>query len=134
MTFRLLAYLVITTALMIFPTACGNQNSSMPPIIVTFTDGFKPPPTMVVGTTAGIAATVTNGPLNGNNVGWTVTCGSAPQCGSFDPGSTPTTIPTTYTAPTIVPTGNTVTVTATSGVDSTKSVSATITACASCSI
>jgi hypothetical protein len=128
MTFRLSpSSVLIALALTVLLAACGNQNSTMPPIVVTFTPGFTPPPTMVAGTTAGIAATITNGPQNSNTVGWTVTCGSEPLCGSFDPPSTPSTIPTTYTAPATIPTDNTVTVTATYGGDSTKSVSATIT-------
>jgi hypothetical protein len=130
MTFRLPALAPIAFTLIFFLAACGSQNSTPPPIIVIFTPGFTPPATMShqsPGNTAGIAAPITNGPQNSNTVGWTVTCGSEPLCGSFDPPSTPSTIPTTYTAPASIPAGNTVTVTATYGGDSTKSVSATIT-------
>jgi hypothetical protein len=56
-----------------------------------------------------------------------VTCGSSGACGSFNPTTTVSGTPTTYTAPSAVPTGNTVTVTATSVTDSTKSAPATIT-------
>ena len=80
---------------------------------------------MNIGSQAGIAATVTNDSQNGG-VNWTVTCGSA-DCGSFQPTSTASTVPTTYTAPATIPTGGTVTVKATSVTDSTKSKSATIT-------
>jgi hypothetical protein len=129
MTFRLPALAPIAFTLIFSLAACGSQNSTPPPIIVTFTPGFTPPTTMShqsPGNTAGVAATIANGSQNGT-VGWTVTCGSEPVCGSFDPPSTASTIPTTYTAPASIPTGNTVTVIATYGGDSTKSVSATIT-------
>ena len=126
--FRRLALLLITAASTVVIAACGNQNSTPPPIVVTFTPGFTPPATLShqsPGNTAGIAATITNGPQNAV-VNWTVTCGS-PDCGSFDHTSTASTIPTTYTAPASIPAPPDVTVTATSADDSTKSVSATIT-------
>lgn len=92
---------------------------------VTFT--FGPPTTpMNTNTTQQIAATITNDPNNAG-VTWTVTCGSIGECGSFNPTSTSNNVPTTYTAPVAVPTGNTVTVTATSVTDYTKSQSGTIT-------
>jgi hypothetical protein len=120
--------LLITAASTVLIAACGNQNSTPPPIVVTFTPGSTPPATLShqsPGNTAGIAATITNGPQNAV-VNWSKTCGSA-DCGSFNPTSTASTIPTTYTAPASIPSGGTVTVTATSADDSTKSVSATIT-------
>ena len=126
MTFRPPAFVLTALTLIVFLAACGSRNSTPAAIVVTFTPAFTPPASMNTGSTAGIAATVTNGPQNGT-VGWTVTCGSEPLCGSFSPTSTASTIPTTYTAPVSVPTGGTVTVTATSGSDSMKSVSATIT-------
>jgi hypothetical protein len=62
---------------------------------------------------------------------WTVTCGaSAGGCGSFNPAKTASLSSTAYTAPSAVPpggSGGTVTVTATSVADPTKSVSATLT-------
>lgn len=126
LTFRQCAFLLIMGASFVFIAACGNQNSTPAAIVVTFTPGFTPPATLVTGGTAGIAATITNGPQNAV-VDWSVTCGSQPNCGSFNPTSTASAIPTTYTAPTTIPSGGTVTVTATSANDSTKSVSASIT-------
>jgi hypothetical protein len=94
-----------------------------PPIAVSFVT--QPPSSMVVNTTASLAASVSNDSKNGG-VAWTVTCGSA-SCGSFSPTATASGLSTTYTAPNTAPTSNTVTVTATSVTDSTKSTSATIT-------
>jgi hypothetical protein len=95
-------------------------------ITVAFTPSFLPPATMNTNTQQEIAAFTTNDPTNAG-VNWTVTCGSAGQCGTF--GQTPTlnNVPTNYTAPLAVPTGTTVTVTATSVSDFNKSVSANIT-------
>jgi len=127
-TFRQFVFRLMLASLIMI-AACGNQNSTTPPIVVTFTPGFTPPATLGTqspGNTTGIAATITNGPQNAL-VNWSVTCGSEPNCGSFGPASTASTIPTTYTSPTSIPSGGTVTVTATSANDSTKSVSASIT-------
>jgi hypothetical protein len=69
----------------------------------------------------------------GAGANWTVTCGaSAGGCGSFNPGKTASLSATTYTAPNAVPPAGpggsgTVTVTATSVADPTKSVSAVLT-------
>jgi hypothetical protein len=54
-----------------------------------------------------------------------VSCG-ATACGSLAPTTTPNEEPTTYTAPSAIPAGNTVTVTATSVADPTKSASQSI--------
>lgn len=68
---------------------------------------------MNTNTQVEIAAFTTGDPTNAG-VTWSVTCGSA-SCGSFDP-TTPTlnNVPVTYTSPLTVPTGSTVTITATS--------------------
>jgi hypothetical protein len=79
-------------------------------------------------TPPGLTATVMNDATNAG-LDWSVTCGSA-DCGSFSPAShapidpsttsaTPTTTPTTYTAPATVPNGNIVTIVATSTADPT---------------
>ena len=59
-------------------------------------------------------------------VTWTVSC-AAIACGSFNPATTPNDEPTTYTAPSAIPPGNTVTIAATSVADATKSSAHTIT-------
>jgi hypothetical protein len=80
---------------------------------------------MNIDSIAGVVATVTNDPTN-LGVNWSVTCGSV-HCGSFNPTSTASAVATQFTAPATIPSGNTVTVTATSVADNTKSISATIT-------
>lgn len=98
-------------------------------IQVTFSTGFAPPSSANINSQFEVAATVANDPngsTDGNGVNWTVTCGSTGACGSFNPTSTITT-PSTYTAPAAVPSGNTVTITATSVTDYTKTVSGTVT-------
>jgi hypothetical protein len=73
---------------------------------------YTPPSSMTAGATAGFAVTITNGSANAT-VNWTVTCGQA-SCGTFSSASTQSTVVTTYTAPTSVPSGGlSVTVTAT---------------------
>jgi hypothetical protein len=74
---------------------------------------------MNVGATAHIAATVTNDSSN-EGVDWS--CTPVAACGTFNPSHTNTNVDTAYTAPATVPSGGTVTVTATSTADPTKSV------------
>ena len=100
--------------------AAGSLSSST---IVVSQSGA--PTSMRVGTTASIAATVSNDSQN-KGVMWNVTCGSA-SCGSFSPVNTTSGAATTFTAPGSVPSGNNVTIEATSQADTTKSASATIT-------
>lgn len=78
---------------------------------------------MPIGTALGFTAVVTNAVNTG--VTWSVTCGSANECGSFDiiEGGLDY---ASYTAPSTIPAGNKVTISATSVADTTKSVSATI--------
>jgi hypothetical protein len=93
------------------------------PIAVSFF--AMPPSSLQVSTTTSPGAVVTNDP-NVAGVMWTATCGAA-ACGSFNPATTLSNSRTTYTAPSVVPSGNTVTITATSVTDTTKSISATVT-------
>jgi hypothetical protein len=86
----------------------------------------NPPANLVVNTPANLTAVVSEDDAAAG-VTWSVTCGSA-ACGSFNPTTTPGNNPTTsFTAPAAIPTGNTVTVKATSVTDNTKSATATIT-------
>jgi len=67
-----------------------------------------------------LTATVTNDPAYAG-VTWNVTCGSTGACGTLTPGTnTNDVITATYQSPGAVPTGNTVTITATSVTDPTK--------------
>lgn len=119
--FRQVAALIAAAALA-FLAACGPAAYVAPPISVTFTPSFTPPTAMTVSEQCGVAATVTNDSKN-QGVTWKAACGSA-SCGTFTP--TPASAsaePITYTSPATIPTGNTVTLTATSVTDPTKSVS-----------
>jgi hypothetical protein len=82
------------------------------------------PSSLAVNGTFGFAATVVNDPAY-SGVYWLVTCGST-NCGSFNPVTTNSSYSSTYTAPSVVPAGGTVTVTATSLTDTTKSVSSIV--------
>ncbi len=95
------------------------------PITVQFY-GTTPPSSLETNKTDSLAALVTNDPI-GDGVIWTATC-SLSSCGSFSPQTTSGVGgTTTYTAPSAVPTGDTVTIVATSLTDTTKSASATVT-------
>jgi len=63
---------------------------------------------------------------NGGGVNWTATC-SAADCGSFNPTGTASGTATTYTPPATVPNPATVTISATSVSDTSKSVSGNVT-------
>jgi hypothetical protein len=93
------------------------------PILISFQR--VPPASLQVNATVPLSAKIANDDSANPMVKWTVACGSAP-CGSFNPISTSSESATNYTAPSAVPSGNSVTVTATSLTDATKSVSATI--------
>ncbi len=84
------------------------------------------PSYLQVSATDSMSASIANDPNPNPQVTWTVAC-AAVECGSFNPTTTASNVATTYTAPSAIPTGNTVTVTATSVTDPTKSASATIT-------
>jgi hypothetical protein len=94
------------------------------PIVVSFQG--VPPASLQVNATVPLSAQITNDVSANPQVKWTVACASAP-CGSFNPTTTNNEAATNYTAPSAVPPGNNVTVTATSATDPTRSASATIT-------
>jgi hypothetical protein len=107
----------------------ANVMITLPTIMVAFTTGEAPPTSLSVSGTASMAATVTGDPSN-SGVTWTVTCGSTsvpPNCGSFNPAATLSTVTTVYTAPTAIPPGTSVTITATSVADNTKTATASVT-------
>lgn len=107
-------------------TSNPSQSSSVSltivatPISVAFTGAV--PASLEINATHVFNAVVTNDPL-GAGVTWTATCGSS-ACGSFNPTSSLES--TTYTAPSVVPTGGIVTITATSLTDTSKSASAKV--------
>jgi hypothetical protein len=93
------------------------------PISVSF---FVPPPaSLQVNSSTPLLAAIANDVSATPRVQWTVACNST-SCGSFSSTTTADEVGTTYTAPAAISSGNTVTVTATSLTDSTKSVSTTI--------
>ena len=119
------------TVLITATSVADSSKSAVATITITGTPTISvvisnPPSSVVVSTMSNLTAAVSEDSAAAG-VTWSVTCGSS-QCGSFSatktPGNNPT---TTYTAPAAVPTGNTVTVTATSVTDNTKSAHATIT-------
>jgi hypothetical protein len=95
------------------------------PVTLAWTGGNAPSTNMAADGVQPLAATVSNDPISAG-VNWSVTCGAS-QCGSFNPVLTAGNQPTNYTAPPAIPPESTVTVTATSVYDNTKSISATIT-------
>jgi len=130
MTVRRAALLIVVAALAAMLAACGGSSSSTPPAIsIAFTPQYPVPGSLSItapGNTTPLAATVTNGPQNAL-VNWTVSCGSGGQCGGFSNTTIASGVPTTYTAPSTVPSQGYVTVTATSADNSSASVSAKIT-------
>ncbi len=94
------------------------------PIVVSFES--VPPASLQLNATATISARIVNDVSANPEVKWTVTC-STSACGSFNPTTTTNEAATNYTAPPAIPSSNTVTVTATSLTDPTKSVSANVT-------
>ncbi|QHS53140.1 hypothetical protein [Edaphobacter sp. 12200R-103] len=101
----------------------GGNTPAPPALSVTFTS--QPVSTLQVGTATTVSATVSNDATNAGVI-WTTTC-SSNSCGSFSSSTTNSGSATTYTAPSAVPSGATVIITATSVSDRTTSVSATIT-------
>uniref|UniRef100_A0A372IJW3 Uncharacterized protein n=2 Tax=Paracidobacterium acidisoli TaxID=2303751 RepID=A0A372IJW3_9BACT len=96
------------------------------PISIAFAPA--PPSTLAVSATASLKAVLTNDYASAG-AKWTVACGAAGAnaCGSFSAAQTASGVATTYTAPSAMPAGSVVTITATSVSDTTKSVSAAIT-------
>lgn len=116
-------------------TATGAQVSAsvevtiVLPISVTITQGV-PTGSMIASSGASLVATVSNDAADAG-VDWTVTCGSPGACGNFSPAHTASGATTTFTAPVSVPSGNTVTITAASTTDPTKTAAETVTITAS---
>ena len=109
---------VTITATGAFGASATATVTIVAPISVKITQGV-PNGSIVQNTSAPLVANVSNDTASGG-VDWTVTCGSAGACGSFSPTHTASGVPTTFTAPSAVPAGNTVTITATSTSDPTK--------------
>jgi hypothetical protein len=118
----ILSTIMMSTMISVLP-GCGDAMYHPPAIVVTFDAGFPPPSTLNTDGVVGIAADITN---DSQNAGVTFSCSPGGACGSFTPPGAANAVPTCYQAPATIPTGGTVTVTATSVTDPSKSVSATI--------
>jgi hypothetical protein len=123
MRFRQSLLLLVALSMNVAFVACGSSTISTtptPPIAVSFSSAA--PAALQVGATVSLAVVITNDPVNAG-VKWSVTCASNGACGSFSTSGPGTS--TTYTAPSALPSGNnnSVTVTATSMTDTTKTVS-----------
>lgn len=114
--------LLLCTVTISMWVGCGGGSSSSgggtTPIAIAFSTA--PPTSLQVGATAQVAATVTN---DSSNAGVDWSCTPASTCGSFSPAHTASAAATTYTAPSAVPAGNSVTITAASTASSTASIS-----------
>jgi len=97
-----------------------------PPQPITISLLGVPPAFLQVNATVPLRTQITNDVSANPQVKWTVACASA-ACGTFNPTATSSEGATNYTAPSTIPSGNSVTVTATSITDPTKSASANIT-------
>ncbi len=105
---------------------CGGGSSSHLPPQPIGVSLSATTATVLAGTMTQFTATVSNDP-SGKGVNWAVSC-SAASCGSVQPTSTPSGIPTTYTAPAAAPAADLqVTLKSTSVADTTKTATATIT-------
>jgi len=97
------------------------------PISVAIVASTAPPFTLSIGETMTFTGTLSNDyTVGGGSIGWSVSCRSS-DCGSVSATKTTAGTAITYTAPATVPTGSTVTVTATSVTDPTESNSIIVT-------
>jgi hypothetical protein len=118
-----IARMLITGGMLPALVACGGDpRYQAPPIVVAFSPALQT--SINTGSTIGITTIVTNDP---QNAGVNLTCVPAGDCGMFNPTQIASNVPSCYEAPAAVPAGNTVTLTATSVTDPTKSVSSTLT-------
>ena len=120
-------FCLVSASLLILP-ACGgggkNSSAVITPPGLSIALQPAPPGTMGITAETFIAAKVTNDSSNGG-VNWS--CSPSGSCGTFGSPKTASGEKTTYTAPSAVPSGNSVTLTATSVADSTATSSTKIT-------
>jgi hypothetical protein len=91
------------------PTKFASAGTTITHVVVTFNPA--PPTFLEVNNTSPLTAVVTDDPQN-EGVNWS--CTPVGSCGSFNPTHTASGVATTYTAPSSIPNGGFVTVTATS--------------------
>jgi hypothetical protein len=125
-TIRLIANTATAVLVIAAVSACGDPKGQSPPITLGFSSIYPIPSSLTTGSTTGVEVIVTN---DNQNAGANFTCTpDTPigECGSFSPPSAGSNVPTCYQAPAAVPAGDgTVTLTATSVTDPTKSISST---------
>ncbi|HJT71546.1 MAG TPA: hypothetical protein VJ731_15205 [Terriglobales bacterium] len=124
MRFQRSILLTCVAAIFVYAGCAGRSSAPAPSISVAFTGAL--PSSVQAGGTLKLTASVSNDPSNAG-VDWSANCGSSGGCGSFNPTHTASGGPTTYTAPSAVPAGNVVTISAASTANTTKSFSTTIT-------
>ena len=121
---RLMSAAVAMVAIVGPMAACGDPKGQAVPITVSFASTYPLPTALTTGSTVGIEAVVDN---DNQDAGVTFSCTPdtpAGECGTFTPPGAGTNVPSCYQAPADVPVGDgTVTLTATSVTDPTKSVS-----------
>ena len=91
------------------------------PISILFVE--SPPASMAVNATVTVYAAVINSSSN-SQVNYSISCGNANACGTSNASDEAGAI--VYTAPSVIPSGGTVTITATAAADPTKSISAVV--------
>lgn len=123
MSRKTLLSLLVVVLVASFVSACSSSKKAPLPITVQLAPA--PPGALEVSHSVQIGAQTTNDTA-GAGVDWTLACTSA-DCGSISPAHTASGGATTYTAPSVVPTGGSVTITATSTTDTTQSASADVT-------
>ena len=101
-----------------------NITSTSTAVSVSF--ATAPPKFVPVNQSAAITAVVNND-TSKEGIDWTLTCASGSSCGAVNPAHTDGGAFVNFTAPSAVPSGNTVTLTATSTFDPTATASAVIT-------
>lgn len=127
---------ILLSALLIacgaFLAACGGGNGGSTTVTPAISVALSNPPTSVAaGGTAQLTATVTN---DSKNAGVNWSCAPAGSCGSFNPATTASGAPTTYTAPATAPSAGSIMITATSVTDSTKTATMLLTIAAATAI
>ncbi len=127
----------ITATSVADPSASANATVTITPPVVTISLVVTPPASIPAGSATNLAAYVTDGTFTNAagqmGIDWTVSCGLSacglliPQHTANDTANATQQVTTSFTAPSTVPPGGTVTVTATATAAPTTQVSVTIT-------
>ena len=131
MTMRRVALVALVVGLAGLLGSCGSVGGgkTTPPASIAFPAAGQtnaPPTSLAISGNAAIAAAISNGSGNAQ-VSWSASCGSSGKCGAFSANTSASGTATSYTAPADVPSGSTVTITATDSTSSSVAVSAQVT-------